>query len=307
MTTKNITSRFPAASDRNVFLIITLALCTGVGCWWPSSAPAAGLAGETSPTLFASDDGPYNGGRGLITVSGPTGMFLNPTSGTLRRGTITAQVFGTVIKPISALPNVGKDQFGYYNGLASYGVTDWLEVGGLAQLADRSNNNDQQSVMAGGGFARVRVLKDQGWFPEISFGGMFFEGNEILDRRSLFLATSKRVAISDNGPIRGFRLHLGGRHFWQKDRTELTFRNWQALRQRGDEDTVGYAGGELELPRNLFFVSEIQTKETGDQRVPFSVGLQLRHPDGFGLSVALLRPGLQEGMTAYIGIGINFF
>ncbi|MBI4400729.1 MAG: hypothetical protein HY581_03765 [Nitrospirae bacterium] len=304
---RNITSTLGAVSEWSFLWIIALAFGTGVGCWLPSSALAAEAASATTPTLFASNDGPYTGGRGLITASGPTGMFLNPTSGTLTKGSITAQVFGTVIKPISALPNAGKDQFSYYNGLASYGVTDWLEVGGLAQLADRSNNNDQQSVMAGGGFARVRVLKDQGWVPELSFGGMFFEGNELLDRRTLFLATSKRVAISDNGPIRGFRLHLGGRHFWQKDRTELTFRNWQFLRQRGDEDTVGYVGGELEFPKNIFLVSEVQTKETGDQRVPFSVGLQLRHPDGFGLSVALLRPGLQEGMTAYIGIGINFY
>ena len=51
----------------------------------------------------------------------------------------------------------------------------------------------------------------------------------------------------------------------------------------------------------------IQSRETGDQQQPFSVGLQFRHPEGFGLSVALLRPGLQEGMTAYIGIGINFY
>lgn len=303
----HITSPFWAVSEWSFFRILALTLVAGVGGWLPTVASAADPAGATTPTLFASDDGPYNGGRGLITASGPTGMFLNPTSGTMRKGSFTAQVFGTVIKPISALPNVGKDQFGYYNGMASYGVTDWLEVGGLAQFADRSNNNDQQSVMAGGGLARVRVIKDQGWFPEVSFGGMFFEGNEILDRRTLFLATSKRLAISDGGFIRGVRLHLGGRHFWQKDRTELTFRNWQALRQRGFEDTVGYAGGELELPRNIYFVSEVQTKETGDQRVPFSVGLQLRHPDGFGLSVALLRPGLQEGMTAYIGIGINFF
>lgn len=263
------------------------------------------------PKLFANNDGAYTGGRGLITASGPTGMFLNPTSGTLQKGNISTQVFGSVLKPISRVsttpPTTGKDQFGYYNALLGYGITDWLEIGGLAQLADRSNGGDQQSVMAGGGYARVRVIKDQGLFPEVSFGGMLFEGNEILDRRTLFVALSKRIEISDTGLLRGFRLHLGGLQLWQKDRTELTFKNWQALAQRGESDTAGYIGGELELPRHLFLISEVQTRAAGDQRQPFSLGLQFRHPDGFGLSVALLRPGLQEGMTAYIGIGINFY
>jgi hypothetical protein len=138
-------------------------------------------------------------------------------------------------------------------------------------------------------------------------GGMFFEGNEMLDRQTLFTALSKRVEISDTGLFRGFRLHLGGRYYWQKDQSELGFKNWTALAQRGDSAAVGYAGAELELPKHLFLIGEIQSKETGDQTQPFSVGLQFRHPEGFGLSVALLRPGLQDSMTAYIGIGINFY
>jgi len=234
-------------------------------------------------------------------------MFLNPTSGTLAKGDISAQVFGSIIKPISELPSGGQDQFGYYNGLLGYGVTDWLEVGGLIQVVDRSNNTDQQTVAAGGGYARVRVLKDQGLFPEVSVGGIFFEGNEMLDRRTLFTSLSKRVAISDTGFIRGIRLHLGGRYYWQKEGSQLDFKNWTALAQRGDSAAVGYVGGELELPKHLYLVGEIQSRETGDQQQPFAVGLQFRHPEGFGLSVAMLRPGLQEAMTAYIGIGINFY
>jgi hypothetical protein len=257
--------------------------------------------------FFSNNDEAYNGGRGLITASGPTGMFLNPTSGTLSRGAVSAQVFGSTLKPISDLPTGGQDQFAYYNGLLGYGVTDWFEIGGLVQLVDRSNNTDQQTVAAGGGYARVRILKDQGFLPELSMGGMFFEGNEMLDRRSLFTALSKRVALSDAGFVRGFRLHLGGRYYWQKDGSELGFKSWRALAQRGDSAAVGYMGAELELPKYLFLVGEIQSRETGDQQQPFSFGVQFRHPEGFGLSVALLRPGLQEAMTAYIGIGINFY
>jgi len=294
---------------RSLFMDVPLGLgiltfIVGVGM--DSSVSFAQTSESGTPKFFANNEGDYRGGRGLITASGPTGMFLNPTSGTLTKGAISAQVFGSTIKPVSNLPTGGQDQFGYYNGLLGYGVTDWIEVGGLIQVVDRSNNADQQTVAAGGGYARVRVLKDQGFFPEVSVGGMFFEGNEMLDRRTLFTALSKRVAISDTGFFRGLRFHVGGRYYWQKDQSELGFKSWTALAQRGDSAAVGYVGAELELPKHLFLVSEIQSRETGDQRQSFSVGLQFRHPEGFGLSVALLRPGLQEGMTAYIGIGINF-
>ena len=278
-----------------------------VGVGMDPNGSLAQTAESGPPKFFADNEGAYSGGRGLITASGPTGMFLNPTSGTLTKGAISAQVFGSIIKPMSTDPNGGQDQFGYYNGLLGYGVTDWIEVGGLMQVVDRSNNADQQTVAAGGGYARVRVLKDQGLIPEVSVGGMFFEGNEMLDRRTLFTALSKRLAISDTGFFRGFRLHVGGRYYWQKDHSELGFKSWTALAQRGDSAAVGYLGAELELPKHLFLIGEIQSRDTGDQRQPFSVGLQFRHPEGFGLSVALLRPGLQEGMTAYIGIGINFY
>ena len=192
-----------------------LTFIVGVGV--DASVSFAQTSESGAPKFFANNDGAYRGGRGLITASGPTGMFLNPTSGTLAKGGISAQVFGSTIKPISDLPTGGQDQFAYYNGLLGYGVTDWLEVGGLIQVVDRSNNADQQTVAAGGGYARVRVLKDQGFFPEVSVGGMFFEGNEMLDRRTLFTALSKRVDISDTGFFRGFRLHVGGRYYWQKD------------------------------------------------------------------------------------------
>jgi hypothetical protein len=283
--------------------ILTFIVVVGVGF----SVSLAQTTESEPLKFFANNDSGYKGGRGLITASGPTGMFLNPTSGTMAKEEISAQVFGSTIKPISNLPTGGQDQFGYYNGLLGYGVTDWFEVGGLVQVVDRSNNTDQQTVAAGGGYARLRVLKDKGVLPEVSFGGMFFEGNEMLDRRTLFAALSKRVNISDTGFLRGVRLHLGGRYYWQKDASELGFKSWRALAQRGDSAAVGYAGAELELPKHLFLVGEIQSRETGDQQQPFSFGLQFRHPEGFGLSVALLRPGLQEAMTAYIGIGINFY
>ena len=47
---------------------------------------------STQPTFTFSKPGPvYRGGRGLITLQGMAGMFLNPTSGTLNQGQFTAQ------------------------------------------------------------------------------------------------------------------------------------------------------------------------------------------------------------------------
>lgn len=292
----------PFSGFRLGLAAMAVSVAVGVG----AGVSFAQTSESGTPKLFANNDGAYTGGRGLITASGPTGMFLNPTSGTMRKGDISAQVFGSTIKPLSTNPAAGQDQFAYYNGLLGYGITDWLEVGGLVQVYDRSNNAAQKRVSAGGGYARVRMLKDQGLIPEVSFGGMFFQGSDILNRRTLFLALSKGATLSETGPVRSIRFHLGGRQYWQEDSSELTFKTWRSLSQRGDHSTVGYAGAELELPKHLFLVGEIQSRETGDQQQPFSFGLQFRHPEGFGLSVALLRPGLQEGMTAYIGIGINF-
>ena len=236
-------------------------------------------------------------------------MFLNPTSGTLPKGNITTQVFLTVIKPS---PN--QDQFAWYNALASYAVTDWLEVGGVGQLVDRSNRvisngeakNDNQSVMSGGGFVRARILKDQGSRPELSFGGIVLAGNEILQRQTLFLAASKRIVIDEDGILKAMRIHVGGRHFWQKEGGELSFRTWTFLASRAGEDTVGYMGGELELPKSIYLIGEVQTKETGGRYLPWAAGVQFRHPTGFGLSFSVLQPGFQSSLTAYVGIGVNF-
>ena len=132
-----------------------------VGVGMDPSVSFAQTAESGAPKFFANNEGAYRGGRGLITASGPTGMFLNPTSGTLTKGAISAQVFGSIIKPISTLPTGGQDQFGYYNGLLGYGVTDWLEVGGLMQVVDRSNNAISKlwqlaEVMCGCGCSRTR-------------------------------------------------------------------------------------------------------------------------------------------------------
>ena len=86
----------------------------------------------------------YEGGRGLITLDGPSGLFINPTSGTLPDRAFTVQycVF---------FPENRTDVFG--NGLlAAYGVTDEFEFGGIATILD-FDDDDPSERGAGGPFA----------------------------------------------------------------------------------------------------------------------------------------------------------
>ncbi len=58
------------------------------------------------------------GQHGNITVEGPTGMFLNPTSSVLNQREF-------IIQYCAAILEVGSDNIIGHNVIASYGVTDF--------------------------------------------------------------------------------------------------------------------------------------------------------------------------------------
>ena len=64
----------------------------------------------------------YTGGGGLITYYGQTGMFLNPTSGTKHAGDLSLQSCALIFK-------IQGDRVVAHAVLATYGITDWLEIG----------------------------------------------------------------------------------------------------------------------------------------------------------------------------------
>src|SRR5215207_2552236 len=99
----------------------------------------------------------YIGGRGLLTMEGPTGLFINPTSGTLPAGAFTAQY-------CFFLPNwSASDPLMAHGALISYGVTDWLEIGGLFSAIDIDGGD---TLYSGGPMVRARLLKqDDGCIP----------------------------------------------------------------------------------------------------------------------------------------------
>ncbi|HEV8307789.1 MAG TPA: hypothetical protein VGW35_08975 [Methylomirabilota bacterium] len=232
----------------------------------------------------AQEDRRDSGGRGLITFEGPAGLFINPTSGTLPRGQFTPQYCVALFEQEDVV-------VAWHQAMIAYGVTDWLEVGAIGVI---EHFDSDHSLAAGGPLLRIRLLEDEGWQPEVGLGGVLREGADVLTRRTVFAAASKRFPIDELGILRAVRLHTGIRRYWQD--ADVNAAN----------GTVAFLGGELELPRGLFLVAEISTRSETLRHTPFAFGVQVRRPDGFAFTLAVLQTGNQDGLGAYVGIGINF-
>lgn len=227
----------------------------------------------------------YLGGLGLITLEGPTGMFLNPTSGIMPAGALTLQSCMTF-----------KDNNGEHiegNGvLLVYGLTNWLEVGTFGLFV----HDLPEAVLgtshleAGQINARARLMRDEGGMPEVSIGGLVQRGDNALEHESIYVAASKGYSFGEAGFVNGVRLHTGFRQTWQ---------------ELGDDISTGFFGLELALPRNLFIVGEINTRDDSDIETPYSVGMQYRG-NGFGMSLALVQAGGDSDPSAYVGIGVSY-
>jgi len=236
-----------------------------------------------------AERGAFIGGRGLVSSEGPAGTFINPTSGTMPKGTITAETC------VATFDNGSGGTFVGNKILVSYAVTDWFELG--ATSLDIQNDND--SLSAGPHF-RARLLKDEGKAkPEVAVGYYSNEANIVgaipQYKRVGFLAASKGFLEKDEGVFRGARVHAGVRHAWRGGGT--------------GSDTVGYFAGEVALPFYTYFIGEVSTDEltpATHPRTPFAFGFQVRHPKGVGFSIAGMQPGFSADIGLYVGIGIGF-
>ncbi|MHC4994149.1 MAG: hypothetical protein ACYTGQ_03760 [Planctomycetota bacterium] len=251
----------------------------------PLAAPTL-LAPTTGLALGAGEmaDG-YTGGRGLITMEGVSGMFMNPTSGTLPEGVFTAQYC------VAILDQNGDEEF-QHTSMLTYGLSDWLEVGGFFRVSDLDNAT--HNIGGGGPLVRARLLKEEDGTPEVSVGWLSRMGYENLTKHTLFVAASKRFAIDEDGPVKAFRLHGGLRQIWQD--SDVNEAN----------GSVGYIGGELELPMDLHFVAEVSTKDDVFNHTPFAFGLQWRPAPNLGFSFAGVQTGGEDSISPYVGIGITF-
>lgn len=273
-----------AAADSDLDLLPTkLQLALAQGAIVEQSAPPYLAAG--SPQFFADNHEGYVGARGLITLEGVTGLYLNPTSGTMPQGTFTAQ-------HCSAILEQNGDEELQHTAMLGYGVTDWLEVGLLFRVSDL--DNDDHAIAAGGPYARLRLIKDESWWPEVSVGLISRNGHERLRKQTLFVTASKWIPLDKEGLFRSVRPHIGFRQIWQD--SDVNEANGSIL----------FFAAELEFPFDLFLVSEVSTKDDIFARTPYSIGMQWRPANFVNFSVAGLQTGGEDSISLYFGIGISF-
>jgi hypothetical protein len=222
--------------------------------------------------------------RGLITLEGVTGMYLNPTSSTLPRQALSLGFCDSLLEQDDDIEL-------QHTAMLAYGLTEALEVGLTGRVSDL--DNDDQRVAAGGPFLRCRLIEevpDRCW-PELSAGFVARLGHTDLDRKTLFVAASKRMPLDPEGLLKSFRAHLGMRCLWQGG---------------GDNGAIVYIGGELELPHRFFVVAEGSTRDDLSARTPFAIGVQWRPASPIGLSVAGVQAGEADHVGLYVGIGIDY-
>lgn len=227
----------------------------------------------------------YTGGLGLLTALGPTGLFQNPTSGIVPKYAFSMQ------SCMSFKENNG-DHFQTNGVLLTYGVTDWLEVGGFGLYVHGYNPavyGDDHFEM-GQAQARARLTRDEGGMPEISVGGIVGFGDDRPAADSLYISASKGFALSQGDFMKSVRLHGGLRQTW---------------RHLGEDYFTGFAGLEFEVIRNVFAIGEVNFKDDSFNNTPWSAGLQYRQ-NGFGLSFAIFQDPYNSDKTTWVGIGVSY-
>jgi len=252
--------------------------------------------------------------RGLITLEGPSGMFINPTSATLPQGRIILNycVF------VPTLPEgVGLVGHGI---LLSYGVRDWLEVGFIGNLLDLSVDQHptttatgkrkiapatEDTFVIGGPEIRIRLLRDLSdeWWPEVSIGTYFHlgtPGDPANPGYNVFLAASKTVPICEHGFLKSITIQGGFRtQFLTSDAADAV---GESTSERG------YGGIEVQLPWHFYAIGEVTSHDgrldhdlNGNAHFPWAAGLQWRGQN-FGCSIAALQNGGENGPGFYFGV-----
>ena len=165
--------------------------------------------------------------------------------------------------------------------LASYGVTDWLELGVTHTSFEVRDLGEIQSV-----------------------AGVYFDGDstsDVFSRQEVYLAASKRFAFGEpgDGLVDAFRLHGGLRQIWRSDALA------EVIDTRG---LVGYVGGELHLPYDVSLIAEVNTQEDVlGPRTPWGYGVQWTPGGGvIGLSGGQEQSGSFSRPANYIGIAASW-
>lgn len=267
------------------------------------------LDAETPASGRTADEAPYVGGRGMVTMDGMSGMFIDPTSGTLPQGSFTVQYCLYINNLYGNHFNDNNHVVGH-GIMADYGVTDWLDVGLFGEVALVPGLDTRwfdNAAAIGGPFARIRLIKEQGWIPEVSIGGEYFDGTrlgeQLLAKREAFIAASKGFDLDPDGFFRSMRFHVGYRYLSRP----------QASGPFGGDREYVYGGGELGLPYSIYAIGEISSNTfvhtINNSNLPWAAGFQWRPSSVLGISIAYLDPedhqlGLLRGL--WFGFGFKF-
>ena len=239
---------------------------------------------DSSPIVEIPTEAVVRESRGNITLEGPSGMFLNPTTATLPQGLWS-------VGYCAVLTNQDTDILGH-SMYISYGVRDWLELGVVANMFNFAVDGDEVkegSYGTAGPMARVRLMRDRGPWPEISLGGYAKMGTDAFDSKNVFIGASKTLPIDEKGFLKTITFQGGFRESW----LEAPDRNTNRF----------YGGVEVQLPANLWVVAEVsQFAKRKDQFTPWAAGLQWRGKL-FGLSAAIVQSGDDKPPSIYLGIG----
>jgi len=221
--------------------------------------------------------------RGLITLEGPSGMFLNPTTATLPQGALS---YGYCF----VLTNQETDILGHAMFI-SYGVRDWLELGVVANMVNFRVDDElpEGSYGTGGPMARVRLIRDRDCWPEISLGAYAKFGTDKFDSKNIFIGASKTLPVDEKGFVKTVTFQGGFRESW----LEMPDRNTNRF----------YGGVEVQLPCNLYVVGEVtQFAGRKDEFMPWGAGIQWRGRK-FGVTAAIVQSGDDDPPSIYLGVG----
>jgi hypothetical protein len=225
--------------------------------------------------------------RGLITLEGPSGMFINPTSATLPQNEF-------ILNYCVLFFDTDTDVVGH-GILLSYGVRNWLEIGFVGNLLDVNSPGPpsrEDTFVVGGPMARIRLLRDREWWPELSVGGYVKWGSPAFNNANAFVAISKTIPIDEKGFLKTVTFQGGFREAWLDDSAAVSNVNRV------------YGGLEVQLPWRLFLIGEVTQRAGVVQRpreIPYAAGIQLRGRN-FGCSLAALQNGGESRPGIYFGV-----
>jgi hypothetical protein len=221
-------------------------------------------------------------------------MFINPTSATLQQNEI-------ILNYCVLFFDIDTDVVGH-GILLSYGVRDWLEIGFVGNLLDINSpglpreDTREDTFVVGGPMARIRLLRDREWWPELSVGGYVKWGSPAFNNANAFVAISKTIPIDEKGFLKTVTFQGGFREAWLDE--------GEPPRPPVSNVNRVYGGLEVQLPWRLFLIGEVTQRAPVAQRpreIPWAAGIQLRGRN-FGCSLAALQNGGESRPGIYFGV-----